>query len=326
MVDSFGRTIDYLRISITERCNLRCLYCMPPEGVAWIPHDKVLRFEEIFVICRIFAGLGISDIKISGGEPLVRRGAVDFIRELNNIIGINRVSMTSNGILLGEYLQSLSDAGLKAINISLDTLNEETYRRLTGLDGGLSKVLSAINKALELELEIKINCVPLAEFNKHDIVHIAGMAKNRNITVRFIELMPLGAAADLEPIPADQVFSLIEKTYGKLKLSPLKFGKGPAVYYQLEGFKGHIGFINAISHNFCHNCNRLRLSSSGNVKLCLGDEQNLDLGSLVRSGISEEKIAAAIEEFIINKPSRHSFGGVNVLDQFRKQEMFRIGG
>ncbi|MCL2878972.1 MAG: radical SAM protein, partial [Treponema sp.] len=192
LTDAYGRTIDYLRVSITDRCNLRCLYCMPPEGIQWIPHDDVLRFEEILRICRILAGLGIRAVRITGGEPLVRRGVPDLVRELKAIRGIERVSMTSNGVLLGENLEALAVAGLDAVNISLDTLNGERYRLITLRDDP-GNILSAVNRALELGLEVKINCVPLAGINEADIVPLAGQAKDKNIPVRFIELMPLGA-------------------------------------------------------------------------------------------------------------------------------------
>ena len=308
LVDSLGRTIDYLRLSITDRCNLRCLYCMPIEGVSWVPHDKVLRFEEILMVCRILAGMGISAVKVTGGEPLVRRGAVDLIREIRGIEGLNRVSMTSNGVLLGEYLEALVAVGLDAVNISLDTLNDEKFRWLTKSDG-LAKVLSAIDKALELGFAVKVNCVPMRGFNEDDIAQLSALAKNRNIAVRFIELMPLGVATALQPLPAAEVVSLIEREHGPMVPSAAKLGNGPAAYYTMQGFVGHIGLISAISECFCASCNRLRLTASGILKPCLSSDIGLDLAGMVRCGASSDEIEGAIRELVSKKPARHSFGG-----------------
>jgi cyclic pyranopterin phosphate synthase len=320
--DPLGRTIDYLRLSVTDRCNLRCLYCMPPEGVGWMPHDEVLRFEEILRLCRIMAALGIKAVKVTGGEPLVRRGVAGLVGELKAINGVNHVSLTSNGVLLGEHLEALAAAGLDAVNISLDTMNGERFCELTRTDG-LNTVLSAIDRAVELGLKVKVNCVPLRAFNEEDIVKIAAMAHNRDITVRFIELMPLGAAAALQPLPADEVMSLIEGEYGPLKPSAVKLGNGPAAYYTLQGFAGHIGFISALSHSFCQNCNRLRLTASGLLKPCLSSDLSLDLRGLVRSGAGDGEIIDSIQGLVAQKPAGHSFGITNEANNIN---MFRIGG
>ena len=339
MVDSFGRTINYLRLSVTDRCNLRCLYCMPAEGVSWVSHNDVLRFEEILGICRVLAGLGIKAVRITGGEPLVRRGVTDFIRELKAIKGISCVSMTSNGVLLGEYLEALVDAGLDRVNISLDTLDEKKFCTLTRANTlenmntlkciyGFGNILPAIDKALNLGLDVKINCVPLRGFNEDDIVKIAALAKDKHITVRFIELMPFGPAAVLQPLPISETVSLIKKSFGSLKPVSAKPecsrllppGHGPASYYTLHGFTGYIGFISA-SHNFCKSCNRLRLTSGGNLKSCLFGDDGLDLRALVRGGASNEEIARAIRELVVRKPALHNLGSGNC-----NKEMFRIGG
>ena len=325
LVDSFGRTIDYLRLSITDRCNLRCLYCMPPEGVDWMPHDDVLRYEEIFRICRILAALGIGSIRITGGEPLIRKGTADLVRELKAVKGVSRIAMTSNGVLLAENLEALASAGLDAVNISLDTLDGERFRQLTRSEG-LEKVLSAVDLALELGLKTKINCVPLRGFNEADIVKLAALAKNKSVTVRFIELMPLGAAAALQPLPADETVSLIEKEFGPMEPSAANLGFGPAAYYALPGFAGHIGFISAVSHAFCGKCNRLRLAASGFLKPCLSSSLGLDLRGLVRGGASDGEIAQAVQELVEKKPAGHSFGGSREKRDHADKQMFRIGG
>ncbi|GHV93993.1 GTP 3',8-cyclase MoaA [Spirochaetia bacterium] len=325
MKDSFGRAIDYLRLSITDRCNLRCIYCMPPEGVDWMPHNDVIRFEEIIRICRLMAAMGIRKIKITGGEPLVRRGAAYLVRSVKALPGIEKVTMTTNGVLLGEYIDALIDAGLDSVNISLDSISEDNFNRITRKEN-LAQILSAINRTCDLGLPIKINCVPLKGVNEGDIAKLAVLAKNGNMAVRFIELMPLGAAAALRPIPVDEVMSLLEKEYGSLSPAAVKPGNGPAAYYTLPGFKGYIGFISALSHGFCESCNRLRLTAAGFLKPCLSSDMYLDLRALLRGGVSDSEIEKAIAELVSRKPACHSFGGVQGRLNHSQKEMFRIGG
>jgi len=324
MVDPFGRTIDYLRLSITDRCNLRCRYCMPPEGVHWLPHSEVLRFEETLRLCRILAGLGISVIRVTGGEPLVRRGAVDFINELGAIEGVKQVSLTTNGVLLAENLPALT-AGLNTVNISLDTMDGERFRWLTGSDK-LANVLFAIDRALELGLAVKVNCVPLRGCNEDDIAKLAALAKNKNMAVRFIELMPLGEAASLQPIPEDEVISLIERAHGPVQLSAAKLGSGPAVYYTLPDFAGQVGLISPLSRCFCQSCNRLRLTVTGLLKPCLASDKGLDLAGLLRNGTPDDEIAGAILELVAKKPAGHGFGLAEKKREHDTTAMFRIGG
>jgi cyclic pyranopterin phosphate synthase len=304
---------------------------MPSHGVSTISHNEVLRFEELLRICRILASMGIKAVKITGGEPLVRKGAVELIKEINSINGIEQVTMTSNGVLLGEHLPALSAARLKAVNISLDTLDEKKFFYLTKKEG-LNNILSAIDKALELGMTVKINCVPLRGFNEYEIEKLAELAKDRNIAVRFIELMPLGAATAFEPIPTDEVLSLIKKAFNDMTITSAKPGNGPAVYYKIPGFKGLIGTINSTSskmngsssQNFCKNCNRLRLTVAGILNPCLSSSIGLDLRSLVRSSTCDKEIIKAIQELINKKPAEHNFNKNNI--EHQKKEMFRIGG
>ena len=325
LCDSFGRTIDYLRLSITDRCNLRCLYCMPAAGVDLISHEEVLRFEELLRICRILTELGIRSVRISGGEPLLRRGIVDLVRKLKTVKGIEQLSMTSNGVLLGEYIEDLAASGLQGVNISLNTLDEERFCRISRAQSFVD-ILPVIDRALDLGLRVKINCVVLRGFNEEDIVKLTGLAKNKSIALRFIELMPLGAAGNFQPLREGEVSSMIEREYGKMTAFTLKLGKGPAIYYGLPGFKGYIGFISALSHNFCGVCNRLRLSASGVLKPCLSNDLCLDLRSLLRSNASDMEIIRAIRELIAQKPAGHGFDREHVKGKYIKQEMFRIGG
>jgi len=323
MIDSFGRTIDYLRLSVTDRCNLRCVYCMPPQGVTWLPHADILSFEEILRLVRVMADLGITKIKVTGGEALTRRAVVELIRRLKQMPGIQRVTMTSNGVLLAEHLDGLISAGLDALNISLDTLNAETFSRIT-LSGGFERLISLIEKIDALPFPVKINCVPIRGLNDSEIAAIAGLAKNSAAAVRFIELMPLGCATNFQMLPRKEIMAEIEKVYGALTPFPGSLGNGPAVYYSLEGFKGKIGFISPMSHHFCGTCNRLRLSATGLLMPCLSGNAGLDVRAVLRGsvGTDNEAVTNAVKALVLQKPRCHSFADTEQHDK----EMFRIGG
>ena len=268
MLDKLNRKIDYLRISVIDRCNLRCVYCMPEEGIESIPHDEILTYDEILRICEIVSELGIRKIKITGGEPLVRKDIVNLIRDIKNIDKIEQVTLTTNGILLHEMLDDLYDAGIDAINISLDTLNKDNFKKITRRDG-LEKVLMSIDKAYDLGIRVKINCLAIRDFNLSELVEIASFAKDREIDVRFIELMPIGFGKKYTQIDNDEILSILESRFGTFEIVTEKRGNGPAKYYRNQNMKGCIGFISAISHEFCETCNRVRLTSNGFLKLCL---------------------------------------------------------
>jgi cyclic pyranopterin phosphate synthase len=281
------------------------------------------------------ADLGIRKIKLSGGEPLLRREIAAFIAALKETPGIEQVTMTTNGILLGGELEKLVDAGLDAVNISLDTLDGETFCRLTrwdecrnGCQGGLDKTIRAIEEACAAGLRVKINCVPLRGINDHEVAAIAALAKDRPLAVRFIELMPLGSAEAFEPLGGEETAALVEKQYGKLVPFVGKLGNGPAEYFAPEGFAGAIGFINPISRGFCESCNRLRISSLGFLKPCLSSDLGLDLKALIRSGAGDGELEAALRDIVLRKPAHHCFSEVygNCAAAGPPQEMFRIGG
>ena len=315
LIDPFGRTLDYIRVSVTDRCNFRCVYCMPPEGVEWKPHDAMLSFEEFLRLCRIMAELGIRKIKVTGGEPLVRRGVASFIKNLKTLPGIEKVTLTTNGFLLGAYLdeaETLVPGALPdGVNISLDALDPERFGRITRHDGaGPAGIFPLLDRLLEKQIPVKINCVPVRGFNEEEILPLAALARDRNIAVRFIELMPMGSAADLEPVPGGEIASLLEKAYGSLTPFTGVQGNGPAVYYDLPGFTGKIGFINPVSHGFCESCNRLRLTSEGFLKPCLSYDTGFGFRELLRSGASDSEIARAITETVAKKPRFHTFSEV----------------
>lgn len=320
MLDQYGRTIDYLRISITDRCNLRCVYCMPPEGVSCMSHEAILRYEEIEAICQAMAVQGLKHIKITGGEPLVRKGCSHLIRSLKNISGIETVTLTTNGILLEEMAEQLVHAGVDGINISLDTLDAKEYAQITR-GGDINKVLRGLETILRHpNVIVKINCV-LDENWEQTACSLAELAVKMPVHVRFIEHMPIGLGGDKEVRLQDQVKKTLENVYGPAKVAEKPMGFGPSVYYQFENFQGKIGFISAISHKFCGNCNRVRLTADGKLRLCLQSEDSIDLKTILRSDRKTELISV-IKEAIWQKPREHNFDQ----KQIEAKSMAQIGG
>lgn len=325
MKDGKNRGIDYLRISVTDRCNFRCVYCMPEEGIQTICHEEVLTFEEILTICRSMAELGIKKVKLTGGEPLVRKGFCELVRGIHAIEGIEEITLTTNGLLLADQLDELIEAGITSINISLDTLDRERFKKVTRVDG-LDKVLEAIHKTANSKLgRVKVNVLAAKGMNEDEWVQLAALTKDEPITVRFIELMPIGMGSHMQPIKKEEILKVLEKAYGRMQPYYGRIGNGPATYYEIEGFKGKIGFISAVSDCFCESCNRVRLTSSGFLKLCLHSKKGLDLKTMLREGKSEEEIRKAIERAIIGKPDRHHFGDLNE-EQLEDKMMSQIGG
>lgn len=319
MKDRLGREIDYIRISITDRCNLRCVYCMPGCGVPSVPHDMILRFDEIVRLVKIFCSIGIKNVKITGGEPLVRKGTVDLIKDIKSVEGIEKVSMTTNGILLSENLEALAEAGVDSINISLDTLDRQKYLNITGFDG-LDAVLKAIDECRYFpEIKVKINAVTLADFNRDEICALADYATEAGMTLRFIEMMPLGLGTGFGGYNQDEIMTVLEEAYGPAKTINEEVGSGPAKYYSFEGMEGRIGFISPMSHKFCGSCNRIRLTSEGLLRPCLGSDKGVDLRKPMREGASDEELASLICEGITDKPAGHRFETTDSL-------MSKIGG
>lgn len=322
MRDEFNRDIEYIRISVTDRCNLRCVYCMPEDGIDLMPMSDLLSYEQIIRLCNIFTSVGISKIKLTGGEPLVRKGLDHLIKEMKEIPGINDVTMTTNGILVEETIGSLKAAGLDAINISLDTLKEETFQRISRRKG-VDKVIRAIDAAIEAGIpRVKVNCVPLVNNGEDEIADIAALAKNRNISVRFIEMMPIGLGKGFETMSEEAVRELLVRRFGDMTLYSERLGNGPAKYYSIEGFRGKIGFISAMSHDFCDTCNRIRLTADGYLKTCLFYQKGVDLKTLMENGASDEDLTKIIKETIYDKPRGHKFH--DETPEVRK--MSQIGG
>lgn len=306
MLDRYGRNIDYLRISLTDRCNLRCVYCMPEEGIHQIPRTEILDTDEIVRICKIASELGISKIKLTGGEPLVRRICIPLIKELKALPGISQVTLTTNGILLAEQLPGLMEAGLDAVNISLDTLDAETFEKITRRNA-LPQVLGGLTAALSYpSLKVKLNCVPTFQSDA-DLIQVAGLARENPLHVRFIEMMPIGLGREFTARGEDRIKTLLEKEYGQMTPTKESLGNGPCHYYTLENFQGRIGFISALSHKFCDHCNRVRLTSTGFLKGCLQFENGADLKALIRGDCTDEQLKKVIENTIYEKPVGHNF-------------------
>ena len=321
MLDSYGRRIDYMRVSVTDKCNLRCRYCMP-EGVEILPMSDLLTMEEITAVCRQAAGLGIEKIKITGGEPLVRRGVPDLVGMLKAIPGIRQVTMTTNGLLLSKYLPSLKEAGLDAVNISLDTLNRENYRQITGKDQ-LETVLSSIHKAVDAGLPVKINAVLLHGINDSEWPGLLALAREYPLDVRFIEMMPIGAGAAFESVSNVLLLTKIREKYPALVKDERIHGNGPAVYYRIPGFMGSVGLISALHDKFCSRCNRIRMTATGDLKACLCYGTSVNIRETLRSQ-GETAAGHLLSQVILSKPEAHCFEEKNRISETKK--MISIGG
>ena len=323
--DSYGREINYMRISITDRCNLRCRYCMP-DGAEWIPMKEILTYEEITEVCQEAVKLGITRFKITGGEPLVRRGCPEVIRMIKNIPGTELVTLTTNGLLLGEQLEALLSAGLDAVNISLDTLDIKKYEWITGFDK-LAVVLSSIEKAVASGIPVKINAVLQKGMNEEEWLPLTELARKLPLSVRFIEMMPIGLGKAYQGSMQEVIQKNLENIYGAAKPdSGAVRGNGPAVYWEFPGFQGKIGFISAISHKFCKDCNRIRMTAEGFVKPCLQFAQGVDMRSLLRGQTDDEELKQVFEQLIYEKPRCHQFETEKADESLEQREMSKIGG
>lgn len=318
MKDSFGREINYLRISVTDLCNLRCRYCMPQEGIPKLPHENVLSVEEIETLAKAFVNLGINKIRLTGGEPLVRRGILDIVERIGKLEGIKDFAITTNGVLLKNLAQELKNRGLKRVNISLDTLKEEKYKYITRI-GNIKDVLEGIEAAKKVGLTpIKINTVLVRGFNDDEIEDLARLTEREEIDVRFIELMPIGEALKNESIKYISNQIVLEKLPELIPLEK-KDPSSPAVYYKLPDAKGRIGLINPISCKFCKYCNRVRLTAQGKMKLCLHSDEEVDLKEALRKG---QDIESIIIDAINRKPESHQLER----GQYITKKMYQIGG
>lgn len=293
-----------------------------PEGIEWLPMEEILTLEEIEEICRQASQVGIRKIKITGGEPLVRKGCVELIGMLKAIPGIEQVTLTTNGVLLAQYADELYKMGLNAVNVSLDTLDAEKYKEITGSDA-LKDVLHGISRIEKYPIPLKINTVLQNGKNAEDWQEIVEMARDRALDVRFIEMMPIGHGRAFEVISNTEILQKLKDYYGTVLPESRIHGNGPATYYHIPGFRGSIGFISAIHGKFCHQCNRIRLTSVGQIKPCLCYEETISLKEAVRNGQKAE-IQKLLTQAIMSKPSGHCFEDLSTITE--KQEMVKIGG
>ena len=302
--DPSQRPINYLRVSVTDRCNLRCIYCMPEGGVQRLPHDDVLRYEEIERVAQAAAALGINKLRITGGEPLVRANLASLVQILSRIEGIDDIALTTNGILLREHALPLKQAGLRRVNVSLDTLQPQRFRRVTRRHG-LETVLDGIAAAKEASLDpVKINMVVMRGVNDDEVLDFARLTVEQGWHVRFIELMPVGIAAGLQFVPTSEIQQRLG-SLGVLEPCLSSRGEGPAKYYRFGGAEGTVGFISPVSEHICFRCNRLRLTADGRLRPCLLSDEEVDLRASLRSDASLEQIKALIREAVARKPERH---------------------
>jgi cyclic pyranopterin phosphate synthase len=328
LIDFHNRRINYLRISITDRCNLRCRYCMPKEGISQFGHSEILRYEEVLRLSALALKKGISKIRITGGEPLVRKDVVQLVHQLSQLRGLQDLSITTNGILLEEFAPSLFRAGLRRVNVSMDSLNPEKYRVITR-GGDLSRVWAGINAARLAGLfPIKINVVAIAGFNDLEILEFARLTMKDPYQVRFIEFMPMGDTNEWSPERCLSTGEIKRRIEDFFPLIPLENGTrghdGPARLFKLPGAAGEVGFISPISDHFCNSCNRLRLTADGKLKTCLFSEEETDLKGLLRSGCGDEELERKLDEAISIKPLRR--GSIAGVMKRCHRPMVKIGG
>ena len=322
MIDKFGRKVDYLRISVTENCNLKCIYCIDDNILNTYKND-ILSDDEIVKIATECASLGIKKIRITGGEPLVRKNIENLIYRLHNIKEIEEIYITTNGVLLNDKIEIRKENGLTGVNISLDSLNKDRFKKLTKFDK-LKEVLLSIDKALELGLKVKINTVIVDDINKDEIIDFVKLTKDKNIDIRFIELMPIGAAKKYKGISNEEILNIIKNNFKNIQVENKSKRSGPANYIRVDNYKGKIGFISPISNCFCEDCNRIRLTSTGFLKKCLHYNYGIDLKKHIRSNISNKDLKELIYLNIYDKPQNHLF--MKDCDDKENKYMNQIGG
>ncbi len=328
MIDAFNRDINYLRISITDRCNLRCKYCMPKEGLSLLGHDDILRYEEILRIVHAAVRLGIVKVRVTGGEPLVRRGVLEFLKALGGIDRLREVTLTTNGMLLEDSASGLYEAGVKRINISLDSLDPVKYNQITR-GGSLDKVLKGIDLANRIGFHpIKINVVVIKGFNDNEIADFAGMSFHRPYQIRFIELMSLGRTVfgETDFISNQNIMEQIQSSYELISLAKNGPTDGPANVFRIKGAMGEIGFIGSGDRHLCRTCNRMRLTADGHLRACLLSDDEIDMKPALRSRCSDADLVGMIRRAITLKSEArgHSTEEINI----RKctKAMSAIGG
>lgn len=326
LIDTFGRIHDNLRISVTDRCNIRCFYCMPEEGIEFQPRAEILSFEEIARFARVAAELGVTKLRLTGGEPLVRKNLPHLVELLAGIPGIRDIALTTNGVLLKDLARPLREAGIGRLNVHLDTLNRDRFLQITRRDE-LGRVLQGIDAALELGIPLKLNAVAVKGLVEDDLVPLAEFGRERGIEVRYIEFMPLDAQGIWDRagvLTADEILAILAEKIGPLDEIPDRDMRAPATEYAFRDGVGRIGFIASISKPFCQNCNRIRLTADGHLRYCLFAIDETDVKSLLREGSADSEIAAVIRRTVAAKWAGHSINSSQFVAPPRP--MYAIGG
>ncbi|WP_254510907.1 GTP 3',8-cyclase MoaA [Anatilimnocola floriformis] len=327
LIDNLGRVHNSLRISVTDRCNIRCFYCMPEENVRFRPRHELLSFEEITRLARVMAGLGVNKLRLTGGEPLVRAELPKLVSQLAAVPGIDEIALTTNGILLAEQARALKDAGLTRVNISLDAMTEETFRRISRRDG-LDRVLAGIAAAKEVGFpRIRLNTVAIKGITEPEIPALAKFAKHEGMELRFIEFMPLDAEENWQHdqvLTGEEIRRSIETAIGPLEPASRPDPSQPAMDFNYQDGSGSVGFINPVSQPFCHDCNRLRVTAEGQLRNCLFSTVEWDARTLLRKNVGDEELAQLIRDCVRAKKPGH---GIDSADFIRPQRaMYQIGG
>lgn len=325
LIDPYNRTLNYLRISITDRCNLQCIYCTPRHGIPKMDHGDILRYEEILRVAEIAINLGIDKIRLTGGEPLVRKGIIEFIPQLTSLPGLKEVSLTTNGIYLKKNLKKIRSAGIKRINVSLDTLKQEKYKKITR-HNGFRRVWDGIELARKLGFNpVKINVVPIKGLNDDELIDFARLSIDHPYHIRFIEHMPFGnVGLDVQRnyIPNAQIKTQISSLGDLIPIQRNEYD-GPAERFKFEGASGEIGFISPLTNHFCKTCNRLRLTADGHLRVCLLSDKEEDLRDPMRNGASDEELERIFMKAVLNKPQAHH---LDSHDPSPTSQMSSIGG
>lgn len=329
LIDKLGRRLDYLRVSLTERCNFRCPFCMPPGTENRASGGERLTVDEIARLCGIFAGLGVDAFKLTGGEPFMHPDAVSIMARLKRDHPNARVGATTNGSTLDRHAGELVDAGIDGVNVSLNAMAPALFDTITGGTGKLEAILDNIRLARRLGLAVKLNMVPIDGVNASEIIPFTAFAQELGVDIKFIELMPIGRGRLWRGLQAHEVRVIVENRFGRLEPVSERLGNGPAVYYRLAGGDGpgiRVGFIAALSQCFCAGCNRLRLSSTGFLRTCLHHGHGIDLGQALRDGSGDADIGARIRRAAADKPERHRFASAPTAKGREDVPMHRIGG
>lgn len=324
--DRHGRTIEYMRLSLTEACNFGCLFCMPP-GTA-VPHDDSRRLstDEILRLCGVFSSLGVNKYKITGGEPFMHPDAIHIMDSLKRVHGAASVTVTTNGTTLDTHAGELAGAGIDGINISLNGMTQETFEKVTGSTFRLNRILHNVKRASRMGIRVKLNMVPMWNINDREMIPFIEFALEHGVYPRFIELMPIGQGRLFHGLSGAEVRKVIEDRFGPVEIASGSYGNGPALYFSIEGYDIKVGYIAAVSQNFCESCNRVRLTSDGFLKTCLHHNHGADLAECLRGGASDAELAERIRRIVVDKPQHHLFELSQQEKELGNVPMYQIGG